>query len=116
MSKHPIVHVEISAKDLVAAGKFYHDLFGWEVQQIPEMHYATFRTAEGSPGGGFNPVSAENPAGTIMIYIDTPDIKGSLRQIEKLGGAVLMQPMPIPGVGLFANQYRSDLGIRKTLN
>ena len=30
MSKHPIVHVEISASDLNFAGKFYSDLFEME--------------------------------------------------------------------------------------
>ena len=29
MSNHPIVHIEIPAKDTGAAGKFYGDLFGW---------------------------------------------------------------------------------------
>jgi predicted enzyme related to lactoylglutathione lyase len=34
MSKHPIVHVEISARDLEAAGKFYADVFDWKVKYI----------------------------------------------------------------------------------
>ena len=50
MSEHPIVHVEFSAQDRQAAGKFYNELFGWKVQQIPEMNYATFET--GSVAGG----------------------------------------------------------------
>jgi predicted enzyme related to lactoylglutathione lyase len=102
MSKHLIVHVEISSKDRVASAQFYHDLFDWEVRQIPEMDYATFMTADEQPGGGFNPVNADNPAGTVMVYIATDDIKESLAKVEKLGGIVLSQPMPIPDVGLFA--------------
>jgi uncharacterized protein len=104
MSKHPFVHIELSAKDREASGKFYNELFGWKIQQIPEMNYATFMTgdSEHELGGGLNPVSAESPAGTIIVYIGTDDIKASLNQVEKLGGKVLSQPMPIPGVGLFA--------------
>jgi uncharacterized protein len=102
MAKHPIVHIEISAKDREASGKFYHELFGWEIQQMPEFNYATFRTGDGSPGGGLNPVTAEYPAGTILVYIDTDDIQASLRQVEKLGGTVVTQPQAIPDVGLFA--------------
>jgi predicted enzyme related to lactoylglutathione lyase len=102
MPKHPIVHIELSAKDREASGKFYHDLFGWEIQQMPEWNYATFSTGEGSPGGGLNPITPENPAGTILVYINTDDIQASLRQVESLGGIVVSQPMPIPDVGLFA--------------
>ena len=72
MSQHPIVHIEFSAKDREAAGKFYSDAFGWQIQQIPEMNYATFE-AKGGPGGGFNPVNDQNPAGTILVYIDSKD-------------------------------------------
>ncbi len=102
MANHPIVHVEFSANDRVAAGEFYHKLFGWEVKQFPDMNYATFMTGDTSPGGGLNPVNADNPAGTIMVYVGTEDIQGSLQQVTRLGGQVCSEPMPIPGVGLFA--------------
>ncbi len=50
MSEHHIVHVEFSAEDREAAGKFYSELFGWEVEQIPEMNYATFETGDNVGG------------------------------------------------------------------
>ena len=31
MHGHPIVHLEISANDGVAARKFYHDVFDWNI-------------------------------------------------------------------------------------
>ncbi len=102
MSKHPIVHVEISAADREASGKFYHDLFGWEVQQMPEANYATFATGDGEVGGGLNPITNGNPPGTIMVYVNTDDIEDSLRKVESLGGKVLSRPEMIPGIGLFA--------------
>ena len=52
MSKHPVVHIEFSAKDVVSAAKFYSDLFGWEIRQMPEMNYATFQPGSGPGGGG----------------------------------------------------------------
>ncbi len=102
MSQHPIVHIEFSSKDCEASGKFYHDLFGWEVQQIPEMNYATFMTGNGSPGGGFNPVDAAYPAGTVMVYVQTDDIDDSLQKVEELGGKIVAPRSEIPGVGWFA--------------
>jgi predicted enzyme related to lactoylglutathione lyase len=60
MSKHPIVHVEISALDLQAAGKFYSELFSWNIHQMPEMNYATFDYGVEGIGGGLNPVRRQS--------------------------------------------------------
>ena len=102
MSRHPIVHVEFSANDREAAGKFYHDLFGWEIQHMPEMNYATFTTGQQSVGGGLNPVTDSYPAGTVMVYVQTDDIDDTLKRAEALGGKVLVPRSEIPGVGWFA--------------
>jgi predicted enzyme related to lactoylglutathione lyase len=101
MAGHPIVHIEISAKDLKKAGEFYSELFGWTIQQLPEMNYATFDALEG-PGGGFNPVNDENPAGTVLVYVGTDDIQDSLAKAEKLGGKTIVPKTVIPGMGWFA--------------
>ncbi len=100
-SKHPIVHIEFPAKDIQEAAKFYHDVFEWEIQEYPEMHYSTF-TAEPGTGGGFNPVSEEYPAGCIMVYINTPDLKESLEKIKAHGGKVVLESYPIPTIGVMA--------------
>jgi hypothetical protein len=97
---HPIVHIEFSAQDREAASQFYSDLFGWKVEQFPEMNYATFE-AEGGPGGGFNPVSDTNPAGTVMVYVGTGDIDASLARAESLGGVIVQPKTEIPGYGWF---------------
>jgi len=39
MSKRNIVHVEVPAANVQAAGKFYQELFNWKLQQVPEMNY-----------------------------------------------------------------------------
>jgi len=100
MASYPIVHVEISANDLESAGKYYADLFGWKVQHIPEMNYATFEPQEG-PGGGFNPVGDSNPAGNVLVYVGTDDIEGTLARAESLGGKILVPKMEIPQTGWF---------------
>ena len=100
MSNRPIVHVEISAKDLEKAGKFYSEIFGWKVEQIPEMNYATFE-AEGGPGGGFNPVNDGNPAGTVIVYVGTDDIDADLAKAESLGGKTIVPKTVIPQMGWF---------------
>ena len=100
MSEHHIVHVEFSAQDLGAAGKFYSDLFGWKIQQIPEMNYATYDTGE-KVGGGFNPVSESNPAGSVLVHVSTDDIDATLAKAESLGAKIVFPKTDIPNIGWF---------------
>jgi len=100
MSSHPIVHIEISSVNQEESGRFYADLFGWHVEQMPEMNYATFETHEGV-GGGFNPIGDGVPAGTVTVYVDTDDIDATLAKAEKLGGQTLATKTDIPGIGWF---------------
>ncbi len=100
MSKRNIVHVEIPAASLEAAGDFYANLFGWKIQHMPEMNYTMWEAGDGS-GGGFPVVSGENPAGQVLVYIDSDDIDADLKQVEKLGGTILHQKTEIPGMGWY---------------
>ena len=100
MSKRNVVHVEIPAANVEAAGRFYEALFGWKLQHIPEMNYTMWEAGDGS-GGGFPEISAENPAGQVLVYIDSEDIEADLKRVEKLGGKILHQKAEIPGTGWF---------------
>jgi uncharacterized protein len=101
MSHHPIVHIEISANDHAKAGEFYASVFGWKLKAFPEMNYTTFETGEGV-GGGFNPVSDDNPPGTIMVYINADNLEETLSKIKAAGGKIILESMDIPGVGTMA--------------
>lgn len=100
MSGHPIVHVEFVTDDHEAIGQFYHKLFGWQIQQMPEMNYATFDPGDG-PGGGFAPVSEECPPGRVMVSVASADVDGDLRRVEQFGGKVLEWCTEIPGIGYY---------------
>ncbi len=100
MSKRNVVHVEIPAANLEGAGKFYESLFGWKISHMPEMNYTMWETGDGS-GGGFPAVSVDNPAGQVLVYIDSDDIEADLKKVEKLGGKVLHEKTEIPGMGWF---------------
>jgi predicted enzyme related to lactoylglutathione lyase len=100
MSEHHIVHIEFSAQDREAAGKFYQDLFGWKISQLPEMDYATFDSGK-NVGGGLNPVNDNNPAGTVLVYVGTDDIDSSLAKVESLGGKIVSPKTEIPNTGWF---------------
>ena len=112
MPDHPIVHVEFSAQDRTAAGNFYSELFGWSVQQIPEMNYATFET--GSIGGGLNPVGDNYSAGTVTVYVHSDDIDATLTKVENLGGKTLVPKSEIPNVGwygMFSDPTGNKIGL-----
>lgn len=101
MSKRNVVHVEIPAVDTGAAGEFYQKLFGWKIQPMPEMNYVMWEAGDGN-GGGFPQVSPENPAGQVLVYIDSDDIEADLAKVKQLGGKVLHEKTEIPGMGWFA--------------
>lgn len=100
MSKHPIVHIEFSAKDLDASAKSYQELFGWKFDPDLQLNYASFETGEGV-GGGLNPVQENYPPGTVLVYVGTEDIDATLARVERLGGKVLVPKTEIPGIGWF---------------
>jgi len=99
--KHHITHIELPVNDAKAAAKFFETVFEWNTTEFKEMDYITF-SAEGGTGGGFNPVSEENPVGNVLVYINTPDLKESLEKIKAYGGTVLMESYEIPSVGTMA--------------
>ena len=101
MTDHPIVHIELSALDSKASAKFYGDTFNWKINHMEGMDYYTW-APESGPGGGFIPVTEENPVGTILLYIQVADIEAKLSQIEENGGQTLTPKSEIPGVGHFA--------------
>ena len=100
MAGHQIVHVEFSAKDRKALSKFYANVFGWEVEDIDQMDYTTFKAGDGL-GGGFNPVNETTLPGTTTVYIATDDVTASLKAVEKAGGTILVPESDIPNMGKF---------------
>src|SRR5262245_25492745 len=90
MTTHPIVHVEIPARDLEAASQFYAQVFDWRLDSsMPE--YPMFQ-AEGGPGGAFVAVRDEASEhglkfapGEVLIYLGTDDIDAALIRVEAHG-------------------------------
>jgi predicted enzyme related to lactoylglutathione lyase len=97
----PVTHFEIGVRDLGRASGFYEDLFDWEVDEERTPGYRLVRTAEGSLGGGLLQVREDMPP-YVMIYVGVTDLRATLEKAEELGAKVVMDPMPVPGVGSFA--------------
>ena len=100
MSKRNIVHVEFSSRDFDESSNFYHQLFGWEIERVPEMNYVLWRAADNS-GGGFNPLSDHTRAGDVLVYVDSDDIDADLEKAKSLGATIIEQKQEIQGQGWF---------------
>jgi len=102
MATHPIVHVEIPARDQQESARFYGELFGWNIESYPEMDYVMFRPAEG-PGGGLPKAGdAMYQPGQVLVHIGTDDVETSLAKATALGASVAVPKTEIPGIGWFA--------------
>jgi predicted enzyme related to lactoylglutathione lyase len=119
MSKRNIVHVEIPAANVEAAGQFYQELFGWKIQPMPEMNYTMWEAGDGDAYGGFPLASPENPAGQVLIYIASDDIDEDLDKVKELGGKVIHEKAEIPGMGwygIFQDTTGNVIGLYTSMN
>ena len=118
MSKRNVVHVEIPAANVQAAGKFYQELLGWKISHDDAMNYSMWEAGDGS-GGGFPEVSKDAPAGQVLVYIASDDIDADLKKVEKLGGKVVQPKTEIPNMGwfgMFKDPTGNVLGLYTSMN
>jgi predicted enzyme related to lactoylglutathione lyase len=123
MSKNPVVHFEMGYFDSDRMKRFYESAFGWNLQQMgAEMgNYILANTTEteangmvktpGTINGGFYQKSDDPMSHAPSVVISVSDIKAAMKAVEEGGGKILgamdetgkprMEPMMIPGVGLW---------------
>lgn len=130
MSKNPVVHFEMGYFDSARMKKFYENAFGWNMQQLgPEMgNYIVAQTADtdengmvktpGTINGGFYQKIEDPLSHPPSVVISVPDIKAAMEAVKANGGKILgamtetgeasMEPMMIPGVGLWISIQDSE--------
>ena len=105
-----VVHFEIPYDNQDRAQKFYQDVFGWQINKMPDMdyHMATttpsdenMRPAEpGSINGGLLP---KDPTGQHpVIVIDVSSIEDHIKTIESAGGKIIMPAVKVGEFGMYA--------------
>jgi predicted enzyme related to lactoylglutathione lyase len=101
ISMPTVVHFEIPAEDIERAKKFYTELFGWEIEKVPEMEYWLITTSgEKAVGGGM--MKRQSPHQSITNYIDVSSVDEYASKVEKLGGKIAVPKKAVPGIGYFA--------------
>jgi uncharacterized protein len=97
-----IVHLDIAADEVERAKKFYQNLFGWPMDMPPGMaDYYLFQTndLEGKPGIGGGLGKRGEPGQRITTYFGVSSVDEYAIKVQKAGGKVLQQKMPVPGWG-----------------
>jgi uncharacterized protein len=95
-----VVHIEVPAKDVERALRFYSGVFGWEFGEsaMPDMEY---RMARINDSTGAAVMSAGEPQDHANHYHAVEDIDASIAKVRELGGESA-DKMPVPGMGWFA--------------
>jgi uncharacterized protein len=111
---HPVVHFEVSGKDLNSLQSFYSELFDWNVQKVPgEMPYAMVEKEGDGIGGGIG--QAPDGQGHVTFYVGTDDPQAMLDKVEQLGGKTILPVTELPQVtiALFADPEGHVVGLAK---
>jgi predicted enzyme related to lactoylglutathione lyase len=105
-----VVHFEVPYDDADRARAFYSDVFGWNIQPMPEFEYNFVQTGpteeSGMPkepgyiGGGMFQRQAD--IGKPIITIDVDDMTKALASIKEHGGAAVGEPMQVGDMGIAA--------------
>jgi len=105
-----VVHFEIPADNLARAKKFYNTVFGWKMNEIPEMEYVMVGTVEsdedgmpketGAINGGM--LERQDPVKSPVITINVKNIDQAAEVIEKNGGKLVRPKMAVGDMGYAA--------------
>ena len=104
-----VVHFEVPFDDADRARGFYRDVFGWQIQPMPEMDYNMVSTGPmgdqgpsepGYIGGGM--MQREAPVSAPVITMQVDDIDQTFVAIEKYGGKPLGEKMAVGEMGFAA--------------
>jgi predicted enzyme related to lactoylglutathione lyase len=89
-----LCHFEIPTTDFEKAGKFFTELFGWEIEAMPGMDYAIINVKD-SIGGGLTKEYKPGAEFGFSLYFEVDDIPGTIAKAKELGGEEVMAKAPI---------------------
>jgi len=102
-----VQHFEIPYVKADRAKRFYGKVFGWKMNEVPEMEYTTVMTGpsdeKGMPtklsmvNGGMMKKSPKVKSPTVTITVD--DIEKALDQVKEEGGKVVMKKQQVGDMG-----------------
>lgn len=97
---NPVVHFEIGCRDREKTSAFYQKLFDWTME--PNDIATEIVTGPDSPVTGHIVSLGHEPFNYTQFYVQVPDLSATLVEAEKMGGKILIPPIPRPTGGRFA--------------
>ena len=98
-----VVHFEITGDDPEKLGKFYSEVFGWDIQpwEGPFQYLLVSTGEQDQPGiDGAIMERAEYLPQTVNT-IDVESAEAAIEAVKANGGKALREIQPVPGVGYF---------------
>lgn len=127
---NPVVHFEMGYVDRERAKAFYHNTFGWHMNQLgADMgNYVIAHTTDtdkngmvqtpGAINGGFYQKTDDPSSHAPSIVISVPNINAAMQAVQDNGGTIMggmnekgervMDPQMIPGVGLWISAQDTE--------
>jgi predicted enzyme related to lactoylglutathione lyase len=97
--------VDLATPDLEAAERFYGELFGWEVPELPNSEeMGGYRRAKkgGADVAGMMPLMQEGQPPAWSTYVSVADADATAAAVREAGGAVVSEPMDVMDLGRMA--------------
>jgi hypothetical protein len=94
---------DLATTDLEAAKAFYQTVFGWSarpMEQDPGM--LVFHRPDGGMVASAMPVPAPGVPSHWATYVAVADLAAARARVAELGGKVVRDEIPVPGIGRFA--------------
>ena len=107
MGVNSICHIEISCKNAARAGRFYEDLFGWNIDNSMGEEYLFLQPKIGV-GGALAQNASHCPGDNVIFYVEVDDIDAFLKKAVQLGGKEVRVKTEIPGHGWYGHFVDPD--------
>lgn len=102
MASHKIVHWELMGPDAAALNGFYHDLFGWKGEEVPDFGGYTMINAEDTGVAGAIGAGNEQMPSYQIMYIEVESIDDHLARAEAMGADTVTPRTVVPGMVTYA--------------
>ncbi len=90
-----LVWNELQSPDLDASASFYSALFGWQIEDLPDMPERYLSIKNGTKNnGGMRDVTPPAPP-SWLVYFGIEDLDAGLAKVLELGGSTLAGPIDI---------------------
>ena len=100
---NPFVHVELNTQDVPKAKRFFSQLFGWKLADMPMggESYTMIDVGDGTGGGMMKHPMPGAPA-MWLAYVLVDDIEAATKKVKALGGTVMKEKTEVPDMGWLA--------------